>query len=111
MTGRMNPAVLRIVILLSILFAAPLAQAETTAYVTDRVLAELRAQPNPAAAVTATLPTGTPLQVIGRSGDFSQVIAPGNRQGWMYTRMISTEEPAMVSLLRLRDTEARTRAE
>jgi hypothetical protein len=106
----MNSVVLRFALLLSLLMAAPLARAESY-FVTDRVLAELRAQPDPRAPVIATLPTGTPLEVQSRSGDFMQVTAPGNKRGWIYATMVSAEEPAMVSLLRLRDDQARAHAE
>jgi hypothetical protein len=107
----MNRALLRFALIACLCLLGAPTQAATR-YVTDRVLAELHLQPDPASPVVATLPTGTPLQVVpGAAGDYTQVIAPGERRGWIATQLLSTEQPALATLLRLRDEQARTRAE
>jgi len=91
----------RIVILLALIMAAVAPAMADTAYVTDHILADLYSTPNPSGPATSRLPTGTPVTVLIRAGEYVRVRTPSGRDGWMLASMLSDTPPAQVALLHL----------
>jgi SH3 domain protein len=83
-----------------VLVTAP-ASAETV-YVADRFEIGVHDNTNLDSAIVAVIPSGTPLTVIDRNGEFVKVSTPDGVRGWVDTRYVVSEKPS-VTLLEERD--------
>ena len=83
-----------------VLLTAP-ASAETV-YVADRFEIGVHDNTNLDSAIVAVIPSGTPLTVIDRNGEFVKVSTPDGVRGWVDTRYVVSEKPS-VTLLEERD--------
>jgi SH3 domain protein len=83
-----------------VLLTAP-ASAETV-YVADRFEIGVHDNTNLDSAIVAVIPSGTPLTVIDRDGEFVKVSTPDGVRGWVDTRYVVSEKPS-VTLLEERD--------
>ncbi len=77
------------------------ASAETV-YVADRFEIGVHDNTNLDSAIVAVIPSGTPLTVIDRNGEFVKVSTPDGVRGWVDTRYVVSEKPS-VTLLEERD--------
>jgi uncharacterized protein YgiM (DUF1202 family) len=102
MTARLTTTVSTLLLLGGLMAASPLAHAQTaaapaaatpvTGTATVRTtIAHLRAEPTTKSTVLATLNQGTKLQVIGASGDWTQVQA-GDKTGYVNNKLL-TKKP------------------
>lgn len=89
---------------------SPVVCAET-AYVTDRVTVALRADATPDAVVLATVSTGTPLEVLERSGSLVRVRDANGVEGWVEAKALTPQPPAAQQLKTLRAELDRARAQ
>lgn len=87
-----GPAILAAALLLA---AATSARAE---YVTDDLHAALRTGPGTEYRIVTFLKSGTALKVLSTSGDWTEVRSDREQEGWMESRVISTETPLAASL-------------
>jgi len=71
------------------------------AHITDKLLVGLYDKPDSATPPAKILPSGTPLEVLGKKGDFSQVRLGDGTKGWIKKDYISNEKPARTMLLEL----------
>ncbi len=82
--------------------ASLLAQAQTY-YITDKVLVGVYEEDSADSALITTLPTGTPLEVIERSGSFVNVRSPDGSSGWIENTYMIEHKPAQLMVLELTD--------
>ena len=87
-----------------LLLIAP-AGAETV-YVADRFEIGVHDNTNIDSAIVAVIPSGTPLTVIDRNGEFVKVSTPDGIRGWVDTRYVVSDKPS-VTLLEERDAKLR----
>jgi len=80
------------IILVLILSGAGLAQAETW-YVTDSLEITLRTGPELDRKITAMLKSGQSMEIIDKGEEWSQVLLPSGREGWVLNRFIQEELP------------------
>ena len=92
----MSIKIITVIVLLS-LFVAPSAHAET-AYVTDKLYAGLRPQPDKETVPLKTVSTGALLEVLERRGNFTRVRDAEGVEGWIDSTVLATEPPARVQL-------------
>jgi SH3 domain protein len=83
-----------------VLLTAP-AGAETL-YVADRFEIGVHDDTNIDSAIVAVIPSGTPLTVIDRDGEFVKVSTPDGVRGWVDTRYVVSDKPS-IALLEERD--------
>jgi SH3 domain protein len=87
-------------------FAAVLAslsvQAQTY-YITDKVLVGVYEEASGESKLLTTLPSGTPLEVIERSGSFAKVRGPDGSSGWIEGSYMIEHKPAQLVVLELTD--------
>lgn len=88
----------------------PLAATETR-YVSDQLLLEVRAEPDPAAAAEATLPTGTPVEVLEQRDGMARIHAADGTEGWVDSAFLMGEQPARLRLLTTEDRLQKAREE
>lgn len=95
----------RIIFTISFLLAALLlpvsAWSAETAYVIDRLLVGIHQEQDLNSTITKVVPTGTPLEVLERDGDFARVRAGDGVTGWVDASYIMKEKPAQVVVLEL----------
>lgn len=87
---------------LSAIMASVLAQAQTY-YVTDKILVGVYEEASAESILLTTLPTGTPLEVIDRSGNFVQIRSPDGSSGWIEKSYMIEHKPAQLVVLELTD--------
>ena len=85
------------IIIVLILFWAGFAQAQTW-YVTDSLQITLRTGPQLDRKITAMLKSGQSMEIIEKGDEWSQVVLPSGREGWVLNRFIKTEVPVKVQL-------------
>jgi len=78
------------------------AQAKTY-YITDKVLVGVYEDSNSDSALLTTLPTGTPLEIIERSGSFVKIRSPDGSNGWIENTYMIEHKPAQLMVLELTD--------
>jgi SH3 domain protein len=78
---------------LLLLTAGP-ALAADTVYVTDKVYVDVRSDPHYESPVVHRLLAGTPLEVLGQQGVFTQVRDPQGRVGWIETGEVTADLPS-----------------
>ncbi len=88
------------------LLTAP-AGAETV-YVADRFEIGMHDNTNIDSAIVAVIPSGTPLTVIDRNGEFVKISTPDGVRGWVDTRYVVSDKPSIALLeehnVKLRET-------
>ena len=106
-----DPNPLTRLLLILVLLGTNVAAAEDTLYVTDRVLADLRAQPAARGELLERLPTGTAVRALYQDGPYLKVRAPDGVVGWVLRGKVQNEEPARLVLPELTEKHERTTAE
>ncbi len=74
------------------------------AYITDKLLAGVYAEPEAGGSPLQVLPSGTPVELLETRGDFARIRLPDRSEGWVEHRFLSEEKPAQVMLLELQAT-------
>ncbi|WP_126457074.1 TIGR04211 family SH3 domain-containing protein [Sulfuriflexus mobilis] len=87
---------------MSAVLASALVQAQTY-YVTDKILVGVYEEASAESILLTTLPTGTPLEVIDRSGNFVQIRSPDGSSGWIEKSYMIEHKPAQLVVLELTD--------
>lgn len=85
------------VVLLLTLWLPGMASAET-AYVSDKIQAGIRVQPNKEGPALKTVSTGTVLEVLERMAGFARVRDADGTEGWIDAGVLSAEPPARSQL-------------
>ena len=97
------PRAVRIVRLLgavTLALACAVARAETL-YVVDRIEIGVHETTELDSVILEVVPTGTPLTVLERSGEFVQVRTPDGNEGWVDESYLVSSEPARQSVTEL----------
>ena len=69
-----------------------------TVYVSDRFEIGIHESTNIDSVIIAVIPSGTPLEVIERVGEFVEVSTPDGTRGWVDARYVVNEKPSVVLL-------------
>lgn len=88
--------------MLSLFFYLPLAQAKTF-YVTDKVLVGVYEQATTESNLIKALPTGTPIEVLERNGEYAKIRSPDGTTGWVENSYLIDRKPAQLVVLDLTD--------
>jgi len=72
-----------------------------TAYVIDRLTVGIHADKTLNSPILKMVPTGTPLDVLERDGDFARVQTPDGTEGWVDTSYLMSEQPATLKVVAL----------
>lgn len=91
-----------ILITLTLFFHLPIAQAKTF-YVTDKVLVGIYEQATTESTLIKALPTGTPIEVLERDGEYAKVRSPDGTTGWVESSYLIENKPAQLVVLDLTD--------
>ncbi len=91
-----------VIIILSLLLHMPSLQAKTF-YVTDKVLVGVYEQPNTESTLIKALPTGTPIEVLERNGEYAKIRSPDGTTGWVENSYLINHKPAQLIVLDLTD--------
>jgi len=91
-----------VVIMLSLFFYLPVVQAKTF-YVTDKVLVGVYEQATTESTLIKALPTGTPIEVLERVGEFAKIRSPDGTTGWVENSYLIDNKPAQLVVLDLTD--------
>jgi SH3-like domain-containing protein len=90
------PAALPLALLAIRVFAAP-------AYVSDELVLGVYADENNQGQRLATLHSGTSVEALGQSGEFTQVRLSDGTTGWVKSAYLTTKEPAIVRVKQLEE--------
>jgi SH3-like domain-containing protein len=97
--------------LLWALAALPVAQgAAAPAYVSDELVLGVYAEENNQGQRLATLHSGSSVETLAQSGDFTQVRLNDGTTGWVKSAFLTTKEPATVRVKQLQEELDRSRA-
>jgi hypothetical protein len=80
------------------------------AYVSDELVLGVYAEQNNQGQRLATLHSGTSLEALGESGEFTQVRLSDGTTGWVKSAYLTTKEPAIVRVKHLEEELDRSRA-
>jgi hypothetical protein len=80
------------------------------AYVSDELVLGVYAERNNQGQRLATLHSGTSVEALGDSGDFTQVRLSDGTTGWVKSAYLTTKEPAIVRVKQLEEELDRSRA-
>ena len=69
-----------------------------TVYVTDILQLSMHEEERSGGRLLRNLPSGTPLQLLGRSGNYSNVRTEDGVEGWTKSLFLMTEKPARLQL-------------
>ena len=69
-----------------------------TVYVADRFEIGVHDNTNIDSAIVAVIPSGTPLTVVDRNGEFVEVNTPDGVRGWVDTRYVVSDKPSVALL-------------
>lgn len=86
---------------LLLLIMSNLATAQS--YITDKVVVAVYELPNSDSTLLRVLPTGTPLEIIGKQDDFSEIRTPDGNTGWVENVYITESKPAQLVVLEMTD--------
>jgi hypothetical protein len=90
--------------------ALTLAAAAGPAYVSDELVLGVYAEQNNQGQRLATLHSGTSVESLGESGEFTQVRLSDGTTGWVKSAYLTTKEPATVRVKQLEEELDRSRA-
>ncbi|MDZ7758896.1 MAG: TIGR04211 family SH3 domain-containing protein [Desulfovermiculus sp.] len=88
--------------LVSIVFSAPQATAQT-AYVTDQLEITLRSRPDATHKIVRMLPSGTPLQILDQTTSWYRIRTQAGQTGWVLKRYVMQEIPKKMLIKDLQD--------
>ena len=98
-------------LLLALMLALPAARGvAATAYVSDELVLGVYAEQNSQGQRLATLHSGTSVETLEQSGDFTQVRLSDGTTGWVKSSFLTLTEPASVRIKQLEEELDRTRA-
>lgn len=109
-----TPAIHRIVfgLLAASLIYLPLAA--QAAFITDKIVVEVRTERLGQGSVLKKLPSGTSVEVLTSDGKYSRIRTTDNITGWVNSTFLTNEKPTQLEYLELltknKDTEAKLRA-
>jgi SH3 domain protein len=106
MSGGKRLRVLAVSVWLCVLTTAAAAE---TVYVAERFEIGIHDETNIDSVILAVIPSGTPLTVVSRDGDFVEVTTATGIKGWVDARYVVAEKPS-VALLEERDKQIETTA-
>ncbi|MCK4744026.1 MAG: TIGR04211 family SH3 domain-containing protein [Sulfuriflexus sp.] len=89
--------------ILALLLQTSLQLQAQTFYVTDKVLVGVYEQSNTESNLIKALPTGTPIEVLEKTGEFTKVRSPDGTTGWVETSYLIDHKPAQLVVLELTD--------
>ena len=81
-----------------------------TAYVSDELVLGVYSEENNQGQRLATLHSGTSVETLAQSGDFTQVRLSDGTTGWVKSAFLTTNEPAVVRVKRLQEELDQSRA-
>ncbi len=81
-----------------------------TAYVSDELVLGVYAEENNQGQRLATLHSGTSVETLAQSGDFTQVRLSDGTTGWVKSAFLTTKEPAVVRVKQLEEELDQSRA-
>jgi uncharacterized protein YgiM (DUF1202 family) len=81
-----------------------------TAYVTDQLVLNVYSEINQQGQRLATLHSGSSVEALGTSGEYTQVKLGDGTNGWVKSSYLTSETPAMVRVKELQEELDRTRA-
>jgi hypothetical protein len=81
-----------------------------TAYVSDELVLGVYAEQNSQGQRLATLHSGTSVETLAQSGDFTQVRLADGTTGWVKSAFLTPNEPAVVRIKRLQEELDQSRA-
>jgi hypothetical protein len=81
-----------------------------TAYVSDELVLGVYSEENNQGQRLATLHSGTSLETLAQSGEFTQVRLSDGTTGWVKSTFLTTKEPAVVRVKQLEEELDRSRA-
>lgn len=84
-------------VFLSLCVVAPPSSAETV-FVSDRFEIGVHESTNLDSVILTLIPSGTSLEVIGRSGEFVEVRTPDGTKGWVDARYVVNDKPGTASI-------------
>ncbi len=88
-------------ITIALLVSLPMMAAAETAYIIDKLLVGIHKEKELNSAIVKVVPTGTPLEVLKREGDFAQVRTTEGLNGWVDSSYIMLKKPAQLTVLDL----------
>ncbi len=91
-------------IVTAVLLSLPMMAVAETAYIIDKLLVGIHKEKELNSAIVKVVPTGTPLEVLKREGDFARVRTTEGLNGWVDSSYIMLKKPAQLMVL---DLEAR----
>ena len=94
-------------IMFSLFFYLQPLQAKTF-YVTDKVLVGVYEQATTDSNLIKALPTGTPIEILEREGEYAKVRSPDGTTGWVETSYLIDHKPAQLVVLDLTDQQKQT---
>ncbi|HEY3487470.1 MAG TPA: TIGR04211 family SH3 domain-containing protein [Gammaproteobacteria bacterium] len=100
----MKPIIATVVVLFSLpVFGQPAASvpAGQKAYISDRLILGLYAQPDPAAAPIKSLPSGMQVEILEARDAFVRIRMVDGNEGWARAEFITPEIPAKTQLLQM----------
>ena len=89
--------------ILTLLLPISLQLQAKTFYVTDKVLVGVYEQSNTESNLIKALPTGTPIEVLEKTDEFTKVRSPDGTTGWVETSYLIDHKPAQLVVLELTD--------
>jgi len=89
--------------ILTLLLQTSLQLQAKTFYVTDKVLVGVYEQSNTESNLIKALPTGTPIEVLEKTDEFTKVRSPDGTTGWVETSYLIDHKPAQLVVLELTD--------
>ncbi|MBI4006235.1 MAG: TIGR04211 family SH3 domain-containing protein [Gammaproteobacteria bacterium] len=81
-----------------LLFIAPVMGLAETAYIADKLMVGLHQDKTVDSAIIKVLPSGTPLEVLTRDGELTQVKEPDGVSGWIDNNYLINTPPAQTQL-------------
>jgi uncharacterized protein YgiM (DUF1202 family) len=105
-----GPAALLTGLLWAIAFALPKPTDAAPAYVSDELVLGVYAEENNQGQRLATLHSGSSVETLAQSGDFTQVRLNDGTTGWVKSAFLTNKEPATVRIKQLEEELDRSRA-
>jgi len=96
-----------VIVMFSLFFYLPALQAQTF-YVTDKVLVGVYELATTESNLIKALPTGTPIEVLERDGEYAKIRSPDGTTGWVENSYLIDHKPAQLVVLDLTDQQKQT---
>lgn len=96
-----------------LIVAALISDAANAAFITDKIMVEVRTERFGQGTVLKKLPSGTSVEVLMTDGQYARIRTPNNITGWVNSTFITKEKPTQLEYLELlaksKTTEAKLR--